>query len=152
MLCQDALVKKCLTARPDQSVESLLKEMRKDHAGFVPVVEDGLLVGLFSIGILLEDLLPVSLAMAGGEDGPTNVMIPAAPGMATRLRRNLGTNVGMLMQRPARFLYPDTPLEAAIHELRDAGGAAAVVERKTNAFLGIVTNESALAALEKKAA
>jgi len=48
---------------------------------------------------LLEDTLPVSLAMGGrggSEDSTVNVRIPAAPGMVKRLQRSMVSPVSAL--------------------------------------------------------
>ncbi len=155
MSCKDALVTKVPPATPDQPVEAVVKNMRKNGVTLVPVIDsDQTLVGVFSFGILLEDTLPVSLAMGGrggSEDSPINVRIPAAPGMVKRLQRSMTAPVSALMQKPRNVVHPDTPLESAIREIREAGGPVPVVERETNKFVGFVSDESVLAALEMKA-
>src|ERR1700761_9686326 len=125
MSCKDALITKAPVATPDQPVEAVIKNMRKNGVTLVPVVDaDQTLVGIFSFGILLEDTLPVSLAIGakgGSEDAPINVRIPAAPGMVKRLQRSMLSPVSALMQRPRNVVYPDTPLESAVHHIREAG-------------------------------
>jgi CBS domain-containing protein len=156
MSCKDALAEKVPPVTPDQTVETVIKSMRNSGVSIIPVVDaDNALVGVFSFGILLEDTMPVSLAVGGGggEDAPPpmNVRIPAAPGMVKRLKRSMMSPVSALMQRPRNVVHPDTPLESAIREIREAGGPVPVVEPKTNEFVGFVSDESLLDALEKKA-
>ncbi len=154
MSCRDALIEKVLTAWPEQTVEAILKDMRKNNVSFVPVVDGNkTLVGQFSISLLLEDTLPVSLAAgSGGGDKNLlmNVVIPASVGLSKRLQRSLGVPVSALMQRVSSVLYADSPLEAAIQEVSKAGGPVPVVERGKNTLLGMISAESILAFLEKE--
>lgn len=151
MSCKDALVEKAPVVSPDQTIDVVVKTMRTSGVSMVPVVDsDRKLVGIFSYSILLEDTLPVSLAIgAGGEMGGTSVRIPAAPGMVKRLRQSMMGPVSTLMQRPANLINPDTSLESAIREVREAGGSVVVVEPQTNKYVGVVSDASLLAALEK---
>ncbi len=151
MSCKDALIDKAPMVTPDQTVEAVIKTMRGSGVSMVPVVDgERKLVGVFSYGILLEDTIPVSLAIGGGgEMGGTSVRIPAAPGMVKRLRQSMLAPVSTLMQRPANLVNPDTSLEAAIREVREAGGPIAVVEPQTNKYVGVISDASLLAALEK---
>lgn len=151
MSCKNALVEKAPVVSPDQTIDVVVKTMRTSGVSMVPVVDsDRKLVGIFSYSILLEDTLPVSLAIgAGGEMGGTSVRIPAAPGMVKRLRQSMMGPVSTLMQRPANLINPDTSLESAIREVREAGGSVVVVEPQTNKYVGVVSDASLLAALEK---
>ena len=153
MSCRDALVTNILTATSDQTVEAILKDMRKNNISLVPIIDsDNVLVGQFSIGLLLEDTLPVSLAVggaAGGEKSMTNVVIPAASGLSRRLQRSLAAPVSALMERPAYILHPDASLETAIQQVRQAGNPVPVVERDKNILLGLISQESILDSLEK---
>jgi len=153
MPCKDALVKKVMTVSPDMSVEQALKDMKKSGLFFAPVVDsDGTLVGLFSVSRLLENTLPVSVALASGGAAGVNVMVPSAPGMAKRLQKYRGARVSEMMQRQFGVVDPDMSLESAVRLIRETGEPAVVVDGPSGAFQGVVTAESVLEALEKMGA
>ena len=153
MPCKDALVTKTVSLKSSQTVEQALQTLRKAGLSFAPVVEDdGSLAGLFSISRLLENVLPVSVAVGmGGSGGNVNVTIPSAPGMAKRLQKFRQSKVSEMMQRPLRAVHQNTPLEVAVRHVREMGEPAAVVDPDTGEFVGIVTENSILEALEKMA-
>lgn len=153
MPCREALITKPILLKPSQSVDQALAALKKAGATFAPVLEDdGTLAGLFSVGRVLENTLPVSVAVAvGGEGAAMNVTIPSAPGMAKRFQKYRQGTVSEMMQRPARAVYPDTPLDAAVRHIRENGEPAAVIDPATGSFIGIVTENSILEALEKMA-
>ena len=153
MPCKDALITKTVLLKPDQTVEQALQTLRKAGLAFAPVLEeDGTLAGLFSISRLLENTLPVSVAVgAGGSGNVANITIPSAPGMAKRLQKYRQSKVSEMMQRPLRAVHANTPLDAAVRHVREMGEPAAVVDPDTGAYVGIVTESSILDALEKMA-
>lgn len=149
MPCKNALITKTVTLKPGQTVDQGLAALKKADISFAPVLEDdGTLAGVFSLSRLLENTLPVSVAVAGG-GSVMNVTIPAAPGMVKRLQKYRLSKVSELMQRPARVFHPDTALDAAVHHVRGEGEPAIVVHPETGAFQGIITDNSILEALEK---
>lgn len=149
MPCKDALTTKVFTLTPLHTVEQALKELKKNKTAFAPVVEDGLLLGVFSIGRLLKEALPVSVVLgleAGG--GIPNVRIPNAPGMGKRLQRVMTSTVASVMDRTVSAVGANAPLEAAIREIAERAEPVCAVDAE-GMFLGLVTDESVLAALEK---
>lgn len=143
MMCRDALVKRALVVSPRMGVEEALKAMHKASISYAPVLDDeGVVVGIFSLSRLLESALPVSLDLGG-----VSVPIESAPGMTKRLRKYMSGQVADVMQRPFRALHPDMPVETAIRWLREGGEPVSVVEKETGAFVGVITDESVLAAL-----
>lgn len=149
MPCKDVLVEKVLTLKPDQKVEPALKALGKEGVTFAPVVEDsGEFVGVFSISRLLFDVLPVSVSV--GEGGSfQNIRIPAAPGMAKRLQKDLAGLVSQLMERHVPVVSPETPLETAIRHIRQQGEPVVVIDEKSGIFRGLVTEQSLLTFLKK---
>lgn len=153
MSCKEALVTKTVHLKPSQSVEQALAAMKKAGMTFAPVLEeDGTLAGVFSVGRVLENILPVSVAVAvGGEGAAMNVMIPSAPGMAKRFQKYRRGTVSEMMQRAPQVVHPDTPLDTVIRHVQESGEPATVVDSSTGAFVGIITENSILEALEKMA-
>lgn len=153
MPCKDALITKTVLLKPDQTVEQALQILKKASVTFAPVLEeDGTLVGLFSISRLLENTLPVSVAIgAGGAGNVMNITIPSAPGMVKRLQKYRLSKISEMMQRPSQAVHQNTPLDVAVRYVREMGEPAAVVDPDTGIFVGIVTENSILDALEKMA-
>lgn len=150
MPCQNALTTKIMTLKPADTVAQALKDMKKNKASFAPVVEDGELVGVFSLGRVLQNTLPVSVTL-GGEGralGGRPVRIPAAPGLGRRLQKSMTGTVAEIMERSVAAVTPDTPLEAAIRHIAQRAEPVCVVDGG-GAFLGVVTDETVMAALEK---
>lgn len=145
MLCKNALVKKVQVLSPDQMVGDALQILKKAGIRHAPVLgEGGTLEGIFSVTRVLENSLPVSLASGTG----VPVTIPSAPGMSVRLRRITNDIVAHVMNRQVRAVHPDTPIETSVRLLAE-GGPVPVLDRESGEFLGLVTDESVLAALEK---
>ncbi len=151
MLCKDALIKNPLTTKPDKTVEHVLKEMQKAGAVCVPVLDaQNIVIGLFSINILLEETLPVALAV-GPDDARINVTIPSAPGITKRLQKLMNTPVSDVMRRAFQTVGQDSPLESAIRAVCGQGAPVIVANPSDNSFLGMITDETLLAALKKAA-
>lgn len=143
-----AMTDKFLSVTPDDGVEATLKAMKKANVDFVPVVDDkGAAVGVFSLDIALENLLPVSVAMAGGLQ--LDIQIGAAPGIAKRLKKILPLKVGDLMSRRFIAVTPETPLWEGVNQLIQNRAPIVVVEPKTGKVLGVITNQSALDELNR---
>ena len=51
------MTKKVITVSPDQSIDDCMQLMTKEHIRHLPVVEDGKLVGLVSIGDVVKGLI-----------------------------------------------------------------------------------------------
>lgn len=143
MPCIDAIVENAVIIAPATRVEkamALLKQARSDFG--VVLDDDNKPLGIFSIRILLEDLLPVAVPGTGG------VVVEAAPGVAKRLQKTKNLEVKELMSPK----YISVGADARLVE-----GIKAVTEHKTPAlliadsgeFMGVVTEQSLLNYLEK---
>ena len=81
-----AIDDKAVTFAPDMEVEKALAELKKKKVDAAAVVgKDKVVEGVFSIPILMKNLLPVSVAMADGIQ--LDVTVRAAPGIAKRLKK-----------------------------------------------------------------
>jgi predicted transcriptional regulator len=143
-----AMNDKFLTASPGDNVEDTLKAMKKAKADIVPVVDEkGAVMGVFTVGIVLENLLPVSVAMSDGIQ--LDIQIGAAPGIAKRLKKVLPLSVGDLMNRKFDAVYPETPLWETVNQIVMSNRPVIVVEPKSGKALGIIDSVSALEELNK---
>ncbi|MCC6598048.1 MAG: CBS domain-containing protein [Alphaproteobacteria bacterium] len=148
MPCSAAMIDKALILSPDTEIEKALKEMKKRKVEYAAVVgDDGVIEGVFSIGSLIRNILPVSVVMAGGIQ--MDVKMRAAPGIAKRLRNVYTLAVSALMDRNFTVVYPQTPIWEGVSILAARGSPVFVVEGENNRFIGMMTSASALEELQR---
>lgn len=146
MPCYSAIVKKLVTVSPDDSVESVIVVLRKNKISAVPVVDEkGALLGLFSMKILLRNLIPVSIAMSNGVQ--MDIKVSAAPGVAKRLAKVKPLSVGEVMERKYPSVGPDAQIWEGVSLLTTQGGPLPVVDDKGK-FIGMITYDSIVETLE----
>lgn len=148
MPCHAAMVENPVSVSPDDTIEDVLALMKKKKVGSVAVVNEAqILEGLFSIPILFKNLLPVSVALAGGVQ--VDVSVQAAPGVAKRLNKVGPLKVSEVMQRKVNTVYPETPTWEGINLLTQHGSPLMVVADEGGQFHGIVTFDSALDEIQR---
>lgn len=149
MPCHEAMLKKPVIVKPEQTVEDVLRVMESNKISAVPVVDGkGIVQGVFSMKILLKSLIPVSVAM--GDGFQLDIKIGAAPGIAKRLAHVLPLPVSDLMERKLTTVSPDAPLWEGVSLLTKHSGSLSVVDDKMK-FLGLITYASLVGALERLA-
>lgn len=143
-----AIAEKFLTVPPDMEVEKALKELKKKKIDFAAVVNDkGVVEGVFSLEVVMKNLLPVSVAMADGIQ--LDVTVRAAPGIAKRLNKVYPLTVETLMERKFNAVYPETPIWEAVNFLVTGKEDLIVVEGENLKFLGVITAQSAMEELKR---
>ena len=149
MPCHAAIKEKMVTAKPNETVKAVLKRMRTKSADIVPVVnpDDGTLMGYFSSAELLKNLLPVPVSMSDGFQ--LDVKIPAAPGIAKRLKKVQNLSVSDFMNRRTHHVFPDTPTWEGVRLLLEHHEPIFVLESETQKLLGYITEDSAITELER---
>ena len=141
MPCHAAMIEKPVTLKPDVTVEKALKELKKKKIDTAAVVDDdGVMIGVFSVNSLIKNLLPVSVAVNDGIQ--LDVKMPAAPGIAKRLKKVYPVTIDQLMERKFEFVYPETPIWEAINLLVLNKLPIFVVENENNKFLGMIDFQS----------
>ncbi len=146
MPCHSALVDNVVTASEDDFVEDVLKRMSSEDAPAAAIIDgDGRYLGLFSKKVLLKNLIPVSVAMAGGVQ--LNVKIDAAPGVAKRLGNVKLHKVSEVMDRKAVSVEPNAPIWEGVSLLTRHGSPLCVVDEKGK-FHGLITYDSLIGNLE----
>ncbi len=146
MPCHSAIEKKSITVKPEDSVEKTLKAMRKAKVPAVAIVDDeNILLGVFSMKVLLRNLIPVSIAMADGVQ--IDVTVQAAPGVAKRLSNVMPLNVEDVMDRKPCTVSPDSAIWVGVGLLIKNGMPLCVVDEASK-FHGFVTYESLVSDLE----
>jgi len=147
MPCHSAIVKKNITLSPDTPVEKALKTIRKEKVSAIAVIEDdGMFLGLFSMRILLKDLIPVSVIMSGGVK--IDIKVTAAPGVAKRLENVKTLPIADLMEKKPVTVFPDTPIWEGVRMLTTGEGEPLPVVDNTGKFCGLITYDSLINDLE----
>ncbi len=148
MPCHAAITEQFLILSPDANVEKAMKELKKKKIDWAAVVNDqGVIEGLFSLRIVMKNLLPVSVAMSDGIK--LDITVRAAPGIAKRLRKVYPLTVADLMDRQFERVSPDTPIWEAISHLVHTDTPLAVVDGDKDKFIGLITAQSGIDELQR---
>jgi CBS domain-containing protein len=148
MPCHSAAVQNLLTFSVDTPVEEALAAMKEKNCRSAPVLDkDGKVIGVFSVRILLKNLLPVSVAVQDGLYLDTTVA--AAPGVAKRLRKIETLTVGEIMERKFVSVYPETPVWEAVNLIVQHGAPVMVEDQESGCLLGLISEQSLLDELQR---
>lgn len=146
MPCHSAIAKKHITALPDESVEKVLANIKKNKVNACAIIDESShFLGLFSMKILLKNLIPVSVVVADGVE--IDVKVTAAPGVAKRLENAKTLAVSELMDRSPNTVMPDTSIWEGVSLLTKHGSPLVVVDNNSK-FHGLITYESLVIDLE----
>lgn len=149
MPCHAAIIDKALVLKETVKVEKALKALKKANAENAAVTdENGVLIGFFSYQILMKNLLPVSVAMADGIQ--LDIAIPAAPGIAKRLKNVMSLTLTQFIERKSfPIVYPETPLWEGINLIVQTNMPLTVIEPESQKYIGLITHESAYDELQR---
>lgn len=148
MPCHAAIEKKSITLKADTTIEKALKELKKAKVEYAPVLDGGVLVGLFSYQILMKNLVPVSVNMGGGVQMDVN--ISAAPGIAKRLKNSMLLTVDTMMERKSfPVVFPSTPTWEGVNMMVQTGLPLTVVDPETQKYVGFISQTSLLEELQR---
>ena len=148
MPCHAAITDKTLSFPLDTDVETAIKELKKKKLEIAAIIdENGKLEGILSLKIIMKNLLPVSVAMAGGLQ--VDVTVRAAPGIAKRLRKVYPLTVGQIMDRKFDVVYPETPIWEGVNALVNGTSPIAVVDGQSGKFISFLTQQSAIDELQR---
>jgi len=148
MPCHAAISDKFLILSLDTEIEKALRELKKKKLDTAVVVgEDGAVQGLFSLSIVMKNLLPVSVAMSDGIQ--LDVTVRAAPGIAKRLKKVYPLPVSDLMERKFNAVFPETAIWEAVNFLVMSPAPLVVLEGGNQKFLGMITTQSAMDELKR---
>lgn len=140
MACYSAIEKKTIVVSPDDTVENILKVLKKNKVATVAVVDkDGYFYGTFSKPILLRNLVSVPVITSG--EVQIGMNIAAAPGVAKRLGKVLPLCVTEVMERKPKTILPNEPIWEAASQLSQNGEAICVID-DNGKFMGIITYDS----------
>lgn len=150
MPCASAIVENIKTLSPEQEIGEVLEFFKSYHLENLPVVDKGgILLGYFSLHLLLKNLLPVSINVPNMPKLNPELTLKVAPGIAKRLKKTKPLKVADLMEREVETVHPETPLWEGIAKMIESRKAVMVVEQGTNRFLGMMNRHSALEELER---
>ncbi len=137
MPCHSAITENNLYVGPNETVEEVLKKIKKAKVFAAAVVdEEGTFLGTFSEKVVLNNLIPVSVAMADGVQ--IDIKVQAAPGIAKRLAKVMPLPVYDLMDRKPAKVSPDDPIWQGVSTLTKSGEPLCVIDEKGK-FLGMIT-------------
>ncbi len=146
MPCHAAKCDKVITVSRGDTVENVMKVMKKARAENAVVVDDdGMFEGIFSSRTILGSLIPVSVAMADGVQ--LDVKVTAAPGVAKRYGNIKPLSVEEVMDRKVHTIPPDSPIWEGVAHLTKYSEPLAVVDDKGK-YCGLVTYNSILEHLD----
>ncbi len=146
MPCHAAIVEKSVSVLPSETIENALLLIRKHKVNAVAVIDEkGVFQGIFSMKVLLNSLIPVSVAMNEGVQ--IDVKLTAAPGVAKRLSNVKPLPVSELMVRKPLSVTPDAPIWKGVGLLTKNGSPLCVIDDKGK-FHGLITYESLVNNLE----
>lgn len=149
MTCSLAIEEKKVTISPNDTVEKALGLLTEHNLSALSVVnKDGALFGLFSISILLKNLIAVPVSMSGDAQATQHIKIAAAPGVEKRFAKILPLDVMQVMERNPPSISPHEPLWEAASQLLLRRLPLCVVDKKEQ-YLGLITNSSLIKALGK---
>lgn len=138
MPCHAAMIDKHLTVSEDEEVGKVLKALKKNKTPAAAIINaDGELSGLFSHHILLTNLLPVNVSVAG-----LSVGMEAAPGVAKRLRKVKALPVKDLMSTKFGVVHPETPTWEGLKLILESANPVIVIDQTSKKPLGMITEES----------
>lgn len=146
MSCKEAIIPTSILLRPDQTVKEALAILEENQIRTAPVVDhNNILVGMFGLHCLMEDLLPMAAQITDGLDD-LDFIIGGAPGAAKKIRKIGPQLVRNHMEKEIEelLLTPETPMLEVIRMLTKHGSPLPVVEENTNKFAGIVSEQSCL--------
>ena len=142
MNAADIMTPNVITARPDTPLEELIDLMLKNRISGLPVVDDGIIVGIVSEGDLLRR------AETGTERRRSQLLelVSSTGTAAAAYVRTHGRKAGEIMTTDLVTVTPDTPIAkiADILESKRIKRVPVVLEGKV---LGIVTRANLLKAL-----
>ncbi len=152
MPCDSAIIKDVYTLSPDLKVADALKFIHEKDVRAMPVIDkDGRLVGVFSLSVMLKNLLP---AVAKMEDGLQKLgfVVGASTGIAKRLQKEQLQTVAETMEKDVTVAHPSTALWEIIRIMVKYGSPVPIIEEDTGIFVGIVSEQSATRDLEQRIA
>lgn len=157
MPCLDAMIKKVISARPDQTVEDVIEIFDTNAIQTVPVVdEDNRVIGVFNFHDLLWQILPsvvTELELDHPRGRYVDLKLDHIDGMSPWVERRLEImypkELKDVMRREFGVVHPDTPLREGIRMLVKYGSPLPVVCDEKNHLEGLISYQSAIEALRK---
>ena len=154
MPCRDAMITEVYNIRPEQSVEEAMHIMSENQVRALIVLNDNdAVVGIFDIRDLMVDILPISASFKIPElrvkniDAHLDQIQGSTPWVQRRLEQTYTKPVKDVMNTHFYNSHPDAPLREAIRLMTKYGSPLPVLDSETNKMIGIITMQSALAAL-----
>lgn len=149
MAIQEAYITKenVISIGPDHKVCDAVEIIIQKGIRALPVLEDGRFVGLFSLRSIVRAVLPTGMTL-GADILEMDYVHGFGPLLASKLK-DLGTKpVSAIMRKDCELIHPETSTAETLRNLYVQGSPLPVIDEKTGAFLGIVTEQSMLKRLK----
>lgn len=155
MPCKDAMITDVVTVYPDQTVGEALALFEKHKIRTVPVIDEQQhVLGLFSFGLLLDELLPISDFDKEDEnisrqfkhiEISLDFLGETATWVAHRLKHVIDKKVSDIMRDNIQTVSPESPIREGIRLLVKQGSPLPVVEN--GKLVGIISSQTAVKTL-----
>ena len=137
------------TAKPDQTIGDVISLFSEKHVRAVPVVnDDGILLGLISLRMILKNVLPLAATIDYGIDN-LDFLSDTTEGAAKKLKKILPRPVSDFMDENCECVDADTSKWEAIRVMVKSNTILPVIDKKTRKLLGIMSAQSTLQALKE---
>ncbi len=137
MACYLAIEKNGVMFSPDVTVGEALKLLKKSRTTIASVIDDdGSFMGIFSMRVLLRNLIPVPITTSSGVQ--IDIKITAAPGVARRLGGLLPLKVTEAIERNPVKVLPDEPMWEVVGRMATHSEPLCVIDEKSK-FMGLIT-------------
>lgn len=142
------MIKKFVTASEDETIEKVLKKIKKDNAPCVVVTgEKGALVGLFTLREMFKNTQPLNVPLTGTSQAA--IKIDSGPGIARRLQKIQMLPVRDFISRNIAVVHPETPTWEGLKLLLEQENPLVVIDPSSMKPQGIITEKSILEELER---
>lgn len=149
MPCKKALIDHPITIDGDLSIDEAVTIANQNGLRNLPVItEDGLLEGMFGTHALLYGLLPASARMGDSSLDDLSFTKGESPDLAFNLDKIRNETVRKYMDTDIQTATLDTPIWEGIRLLVKHGSPLAIIDKETNKFEGLISEQSVLGHLE----
>lgn len=150
MTIKNLLSENSLRLKDNDTISTAAQMLLANKLSALPVVDAaGRYLGIFSMNRLLSLLLPKAVLIEGGVTDLSFMSDPMEI-LCERMREHGPQPVGVVLEKNARVLHPDTPLLETVLLLYRGENDIPVVDRDSGQLLGMVAGADLLARVCKE--
>ncbi len=147
---QDIILKDVIALKPENTIKEAMDVFKQYNIRSIPVIDDNKKFhGVFGLRHILTKLLPASVQM---EDGLENLdfVKGATPDIVKRLSKLYAEPIKEHLDEDAVCVDPDTSMWEITRVMATKGSPVAIVEEKTQQFVGLVSRQTLLEHLDSQ--